>query len=265
MPNFILIDGSYFIFYRYFAIQNWFAFSHKNEVLDIPAENADFVEKFRNTFISKIKDIPKKLHIENPIILVGKDCPRKKIWRMKLYADYKKNRVYDDSFMGGPFFEMAYKEDLFLQGGAKIILEHESLEADDCVALTTKHILSLYPDAHIWIITSDMDYLQLSEENVHLYNLKFKKLTDSKTSFNDPKKDLFCKIVTGDKSDCIPSVFKRCGLKTASKYYENKMLFMEKLVEKHAKIRFALNRKLIDFNEIPKELVSGFNLKYGFV
>ena len=181
------------------------------------------------------------------------------------YADYKKNRVYDDSFMGGPFFEMAYKEDLFLQGGAKIILEHESLEADDCVALTTKHILSLYPDAHIWIITSDMDYLQLSEENVHLYNLKFKKLTDSKTSFNDPKKDLFCKIVTGDKSDCIPSIFKRCGLKTASKYYENKMLFMEKLVEKHAKIRFALNRKLIDFNEIPKELVSEFNLKYGFV
>ena len=44
MPNFILIDGSYFIFYRYFAIQNWFKFSHKNEILDNPVKNNDFVE-----------------------------------------------------------------------------------------------------------------------------------------------------------------------------------------------------------------------------
>ena len=102
--------------------------------------------------------------------------------------------------MGGPFFAMAYQDDLFQQGGAKEILYYPQLEADDCIALTTKYIVKNYPDAQIWIITSDMDYLQLASSQVHLYNLKFKKLTDSKSSFNDPEKDLFCKIVMGTKA-----------------------------------------------------------------
>ena len=265
MPNFILIDGSYYIFYRYFAILQWFKCSHKGAKPDNPSQDTEFVEKFRSTFLSKLEEIPQKLKIENPIMLVGKDCPREEIWRMQIFKEYKENRVYDDTFMGGPFFAMAYQDNLFGNGTGASILEYPQLEADDCIALTTKYILKQYPAANIWIITSDMDYLQLAQPNVHLYNLKYKKLTDSKSSYNDAKKDLFCKIVMGDKSDCIPSVFKKCGKVTAGRCYEDKQYFASKMAAcGEAKQQFELNKTLIDFDEIPLNLVKKFYTQYGF-
>ena len=147
------------------------------------------------------------------------------------------------------------------KGGADKIFHHPKLEADDCLALTTKHILELYPEANIYIITSDMDYLQLASDNVHLYNLKFKKLTESKSSFNDSKKDLFCKILTGDKSDNIPGVFKKCGIKTASKYWDNKEEWNKKLQDENIRATFERNRQIIDFNYIPEDLVNEFKNK----
>ncbi|MBN20719.1 MAG: hypothetical protein CL678_05460 [Bdellovibrionaceae bacterium] len=261
-PNFILIDGSYFIFFRYYAILNWCKMAKKD--INPSIENKDFVDKFKTTFISKIKEIPKKLKIDNPIILVGKDCPRETIWRMKHLNSYKANRIYDDSFLGGPFFQCSYKEDLFLKGGAKKIFSFPTLEADDCLAILTKNIHEKYPDANITIITSDMDYLQLAKDNVCLYDLKFRKLTERKSSFNNAKKDLFVKILTGDKSDNIKGVFKKCGPKTACKYYENKELFEEKLKSvEGAMERYLLNKKMIDFNEIPEELVNNFKQSYS--
>ena len=116
---------------------------------------------------------------------------------MEKFDTYKENRDTDD-FEGGPFFKMAYDE-LFKQCGIDTILSYDKLEADDCIAITTKEVLKKYPDAEIYIITSDMDYLQLMRENVHIYNLKYKLLCDSKTAFPDPEKNLFCKIVMGDR------------------------------------------------------------------
>ena len=87
--NFILIDGSYFIFYRFFALLNWFKLAKKEQIIDKenpPFENTEFLEKFEKTFISKMKEIQKKLKIENPIVIVGRDCPRKTIWRMKYFT-----------------------------------------------------------------------------------------------------------------------------------------------------------------------------------
>ena len=147
---------------------------------------------------------------------------------MEKFDTYKENRDTDD-FEGGPFFKMAYDE-LFKQCGIDTILEdYDKLEADDCIAITTKEVLKKYPDAEIYIITSDMDYLQLMRENVHIYNLKYKLLCDSKTAFPDPEKNLFCKIVMGDKSDNIPGIFAKCGIKTAEKYFDDRELFTAKL------------------------------------
>jgi len=245
MSNFVFIDGSYYCFYRYFAIEQWFRLAKKDEKIGDPFQNALFVEKFRKTFVDKIGETIKKLKIEDPIIMVGKDCPRKEIWRMKLFPEYKGNRGQDDSFMGGPFFKMAYDDKLFEQAGAKLRLSYPNLEADDCIAITVKHILKKYDDAKIWIIASDMDYLQLSSDNVKIFNLKCKDITESKNCFKDGQKDLFCKIVAGDKSDCIPSVFKKCGIKTAEKYWNDKVSFQAKLEnDSEAVAQYELNKKL---------------------
>jgi len=71
--------------------------------------------------------------------------------------------------------------------------------------------------------------LQLASDKVKIFNLKYKDISESKNCFKDAQKDLFCKIVAGDKSDCIPSVFKKCGIKTAEKYWNDKEKFQKKL------------------------------------
>jgi 5'-3' exonuclease len=274
---FILVDGSYFCFYRYHSLLTWWKNAYPEDlvVLQDPYKNEKFVEKFKKTFIESIQSIPKKLGLisnkkikknihsfeinEEPILIVGKDCKREKIWRNNLFPNYKANRS-QDGFMGGPFFKMAYEENLFIDGGAIGILSHSHLEADDCIAITCKQLLSTYGcDCKIYIITSDKDYLQLASDQVKLYNLAFKDLTEQKSCTGNAKCDLFCKILTGDTSDNIPSVFPKCGPKTALKYFENPSLLQNKLEENiEYKKQYELNRNIVDFNYIPEELIKEF-------
>jgi len=262
--NYILIDGSYFIFYRYYALMMWWKHVNKDNELGEPHENTIFNEKFKTTFSTKINEFIRKLKIDNPIILVGKDCPRNEIWRKELYPEYKDNREHKHQHIGD-MFKMTYQEELFEKAGAKKVLNYNSLEADDCLALTTKYILEKNPESHIWIITSDMDYLQLASDKVSLFDLKLKDLTKSKNCTGISECDKFCKIICGDKSDNIKPVIKRCGMKTAIKYFNNKELFERKIEENKLQEQYNLNKTLIDFNEIPSNLVEGFYSKYSIV
>jgi 5'-3' exonuclease len=268
-PNtYIFIDGSYFCFYRYFSLMTWWKNANAEEpVLLNPIQNETFVEKFKKTFVEHIKQIPKNLKINKnvqPILIVGKDCKREDIWRNEFFPEYKAHRANgpEDGFMGGPFFKMAYEEELFIQGGAQKMLKHPRLEADDCIAITVKHLLETQPNCEIYIITSDKDYLQLARPNVQLYSLAFKKLTDQKSSTQNAECDLFCKIITGDPSDNIQSVFKKCGPKTALKYFEDREKFEAQLVKENAHEKYNLNKKLVDFNEIPTNLVEEFKVTF---
>lgn len=273
-PTYIFIDGSYFCFYRYFALMNWWKQANPEELLDDPIQNSKFVEKFKKTFIETVQKIPKGLKIENkktkkntvnernePIIIVGKDCKRENIWRNQLYDKYKATRANsaETGFMGGPFFKMVYQEQLFQQAGAKIILEHPHLEADDCIAIAVNYLIQQKPDCLIYIITSDNDYLQLARENVHLYNLAFKNLKESKIFTGNPEKDLKLKIIMGDTSDNIPSVFPKCGIKTAIKCIEDEEYFKKKMDNNDEYYKqFELNEKIISFDKIPNEYSSEF-------
>ena len=120
IPTFIFIDGSYFCFYRYHSLLNWWknAYPEETDVLQNPYQNDKFVDKFKKTFIDNIQKIPKNLKLDksiNPIIIVGKDCKREHIWRNQLFQNYKANRLQNDGFMGGPFFKMVYDDNLFIE------------------------------------------------------------------------------------------------------------------------------------------------------
>ena len=264
LQTYIFIDGSYFCFYRYHSLLTWWknAFPEELDLLKDPYQSDVFVNKFKKIFIETINKLPRNLGLgknTNPIILVGKDCKRSDIWRNELFPAYKGTRGMDTSFMGGPFFKMVYEEQLFIQSGAIKILKHPKLEADDCIALSVKHLLKTNPNSKIYIVTSDKDYLQLACPQVQLFNLSYKKLTDQKSCTGNSECDLFCKLVTGDSSDNIPSVFPKCGIKTALKYYENKSLFEKKLAESELyQKQYLLNKKIIDFNEIPNDLAEEF-------
>lgn len=261
--NFIIIDGSYFIFYRYYALVQWWSF-YKKEKIENAFNNEEFLNKFKLSFIDKVKEISKKLKIENPTYLVAKDCPRDTIWRHSYIEKYKANRIYDTNVIKdiSNFFEMVYRDKLFEIAGVKEIIRFSELEADDCIALTTKYIFNQFKEQHgkvqgkpylnMYIIASDIDYLQLLEPGLHIYDLKYKSIKESKKYTGDAQQDLFCKIVMGDKSDNIPPIFPKCGLKTAIKCYENPTFFEEKLKQfPNSKELFERNRQVIDFNYIP--------------
>lgn len=271
-PTFIFVDGSYYCFYRYFALLQWWKNAYPDEPLEDPYQNETFVEKFRKTFVDNLVQMPKRLGIHKdhvkaklpsvkPILIVGKDCKREHIWRNDIFKDYKANRVNgpESGFMGGPFFKMAYEEELFQKGGAKAILHHLRLEADDCIAISVKYLLKKYPLCKIYIITSDRDYLQLNAHNVDLYSLTYKNLTDNKTSTGDAEKDLKIKIIMGDTSDNIPSVFPKCGLKTAQKCVEDEEFFKKKMDNNPAYYnQYRLNEQLVSFDKIPTMYVDEF-------
>ena len=263
-PTFIFVDGSYYNFYRYFALMQWWKNAYPEEPLDDPFQNEKFVEKFKKTHVENLLNMPKKLKIPknvSPILIVGRDCKRENIWRNEIFPQYKANRANgpEDGFMGGPFFKMAYEEQLFIKGGAKAILSHPKLEADDCIALSVKNLVNRYPQCHIYIITSDRDYLQLNAHNVDLYNLTYKNIAESKSSTGNAEDDLEIKIIMGDNSDNIPSVFPKCGPKTALKCIENPEFFQQKLNENPKyKAQYELNKKLVNFNCIPENLVEEF-------
>jgi 5'-3' exonuclease len=262
-PTFIFVDGSYYCFYRYFATIQWWNNAHPEIILEDPYENEIFVEKFKKTFLDNMLTIPKKLKLDKsksvkPFIIVGKDCKRENIWRMNLFSKYKANRE-NDSFKGKLFFKMVYEEELFQKGGAQAILKHPKLEADDCIALSVKYLTSIYPSCNIYIITSDKDYLQLSSDNVFLYNLSYKNLAESKGSTGNPKNDLEIKIIMGDTSDNIPSVFPKCGPKTSQKCIEEPDFFKKKMADNAEYYKqYELNKLLIKFDNIPLDLVNEF-------
>lgn len=266
--TFIFIDGSYFCFYRYHSLLTWWKNAYPEIILDDPFLNEQFVAKFRKTFVDHVQNLRKNLGIPKdvkPTIIVGRDCKRENIWRNELFPKYKATRANgkEDGFMGGPFFKMVYAENLFING---TILSHPKLEADDCIALSVKHVLQKYSCCDVYIITSDKDYLQLAEPRVHIYNLGFKKITDQKSSTGSPECDLFCKIVMGDISDNIPSVFPKCGPKTALKYYINKDEFQKRLMSDDAFIsQYNTNKKIVDFDEIPVELKNELFANYESV
>jgi 5'-3' exonuclease len=168
-----------------------------------------------------------------------------------LYPAYKANRPHDDAFLGGPFFKMAYDE-LFAVGGVSQVISHPALEADDCIALSVRHILETTQDTKIYVITSDKDYLQLACDRVEIYNLAFKRLVGHP---HGAECDLFCKIVMGDVSDNIKSVLKKCGPKTALKCYEDRAYFDARMKAENAYDALELNTTLVDFKRIPKEFI----------
>lgn len=287
IPTFIFIDGSYFIFHRFYSIMNWYKNANPSEKTEqkektkLPFEITDeFIEKYKKTFIEKIEEIPNKLNLleldinvkskkkvdslikDKPILYVASDCKRENIWRNQFYNSYKSTRNNIDGESISKFFAITYQEELFVKSGVKMILQHPKLEADDCIALSVKHILHKYEKCKIYIITSDKDYLQLVEPRVKIYNLAYKNIAEEKSSFGDAKTNLFCKIIMGDTSDNISSVFAKCGPKTALKCFTDKEYFENKLKKENALEKYELNRLLVDFTNIPNELEREFIEKY---
>jgi 5'-3' exonuclease len=260
--NNLFIDGSYFIFYRYYAILNWYKLQDESDDIDISKilDKKQFIEKYDKMFERTIIDLKKKHDIIWENVFFVKDCPRDQIFRNEIFPDYKGNR--ENSSFNGNIFIHTYEKllpSLIEKYGFKTLCAL-NLEADDVIAIITKKL-----QEKVIIITNDNDYIQLCNDNTSIINLQGKYIKD-RVNCDDPSIYLKMKIIQGDKSDNIPSIMKKCGPVTAKKLANNDEE-LEKFFIKNpsARVQFDINQRLIDFNYIDEKLKNNFLNNIEFI
>lgn len=260
----LLIDMSYYVFYRYYATFNWYK-RQTNVEIDVEhiRDNVEFMQKYAKMFEKTLMDLMKLHKIKNPSSVVfAKDCSRDNIWRHQYYNAYKATREEKSASFNKDVFTYTYhtlipnlQEKLGFQ-----MIGHYCLEADDVIAIITKNIFDTYQigPIEIIIITNDNDYIQLMNIDRLCNNiLKIRNLQDRNICERvncSPQVYTNVKKILGDKSDNIPSITRKCGEKTAYKLATNQDLLMNLLEkEPEAKKQYELNDLLIDFKNIPDE------------
>lgn len=249
----LLIDLSYFIFYRYYATYNWYR--KQNGSIPEVMKDPIFVEKYDKIFENTILDLKKKHELDFKDIYFAKDCSREEIWRVRYYKDYKATRderlqTFDKEIFKHTISKLIPK--LQEKYGDLNIISVDHMESDDIIAVIKEYIRARDSKQEIFIVTNDNDYVQLIDDYTLVVNLQGK---DLKTRIDmDPQQYLAKKIILGDKSDNIPSIGKKIGDKTAEKLAQNPEE-LDKLFLKRpeTKQQYDLNKLLISFEMIPKE------------
>ena len=259
----LIIDTSYFNFYRFFVTTNWYKCAHQDEIIEDGYEwvnNVEFWEKFKKMFLQTLQKFEKKFKPNR--VIFARDCPRDQIWRVPYFSEYKGNREDNykkNKFTGGPVFKKCYTDiiDPLIDNTKYYQFKVDELEADDIIALTSREILKKNPTEIIKIVSSDHDLLQLITPQVELYDAKMKCYNCK--SLGSKEKDITMKCIIGDASDCIPKIFNRIGQKTALKLIEDKDLLMKKFNENPGSFdMYSKNNLLVNFDNIPEYLVKRY-------
>lgn len=180
-----------------------------------------------------------------------------KSFRKDLYPEYKATRhiakrSYNTYKIQEYILNVLFPELQVEQSYGYHLVKVPGAEGDDVIATIFRNLGKEYM-LNV-LIASDRDYLQL--DNVHQINLQGKEVLPI---FGDvtltPQDYLLGKIIVGDKSDNIEQVFEKTGEKRALKLIRDKAELKKRLLEDvNAAKQFELNKKLISFDEIPKEL-----------
>ena len=150
------------------------------------------------------------------------------------------------------------------------LLSIDKIEADDVIGHITKNI-----GEHVYIMSSDRDYLQLVSERVTVFSPTKKKFYEPKAVLEEykvtPENFLTQKVILGDSGDNVPGV-KGLGIKTAIKLFPQLSSKQEFSVDEIIKIcesgeskthqsilafkhKLSINKQLMDLHNpnIPEE------------
>lgn len=261
--NLILIDTSYTLFHRYFATLRWLSLAHneiyKEHINDAEynwIENKIFCEKYEKLYIEGIIKLVGKKIYKNSNIIFCMDTPKEQVWRTELKCDYKGNRMMQKTNLI-PTFKYTYSTiipNLLKNNNYMFKIKINKLEADDIIAIICTH-LQIKPEQKIYLISGDEDFKQLGRPNLYFVNFKTKKPLE--LTVDDAKITLHKKILLGDKSDCIKSIFppkfptkiKKVIVESIDDFFE----FIKK--NKEIEKRYNENAQLIDFRYIPKNYI----------
>ena len=274
--NIILVDSSYTSFYRFFATRTWYSMAHKEDFKELQKvvkdlgkdfanynwiENEVFMEKYEKMYLESIKTLVTPKVFNDSIIIFARDPPQQTIWRMKEKCDYKDGRqdlTLKHNFK--PVFKHTY--DTLIPGWVKynenyFVIKQDKIEADDIIALSCKYIQSNFKNKSIYIVSGDEDFLQLGNDDVYFAQYRKKKVFQ--LSKEEAALSLVKKIIEGDCSDNISSIFKGKRVKNKKDLINDPSILQEYLDQNvDIKKKFIENQKLIDFNYIPKKYTTKF-------
>lgn len=212
----ILVDTSYWLYYRYFALRSWYkkAFPDPNRGSNFDMEHnwledAVFMNKFCKLFIDNIKTLVRKYKSVMTNVVFCIDCSYKDIWRNSLITDYKANRPESlkkkgfNSFNVFAYMKKVYLPELQVQYGVKI-LYNPKCEADDVIGHLAPFLISInFP--MVYIIANDNDYLQICNSKIKMIkgNISLAAIPSENEVSCVGERYLIRKILLGDVSDNI--------------------------------------------------------------
>jgi len=266
----ILLDTSYISFYRFFATLRWFTLAHKDEYKIIKDNEINnnkqydwstdtiFMTTYKKMYLESIVKLVKKKNFKDSIIIFCLDASRNTLWRKEIFPLYKEGR--EDLSLKANYkhvFNYTYNNiipNIINDHNNVFSLKFDSIEADDIIACITQFLKIKNPTQKIIILSGDDDFIQLGRLNVNFINFKTKTLLEISEDY--ASKRLRAKILLGDKSDGILSIFpsskkeltnaKRLELINSS---EQLLLYLKNNNKVYEK--YITNQKLIDFNFIP--------------
>jgi 5'-3' exonuclease len=262
----ILIDTSYTTFYRFFATIRWYSFSHPEEFLKVKSDimydwfdNKIFMEKYEKMYLESIIKLVKNKIFSNSDVIFCMDSPKDQLWRTELQCTYKSDRA--DLSLKHNFKQVfAYTYNTIIPNYIKTTsniykLRVDKIEADDIIAIISMYLAEKDPNRPIYLVSGDTDFLQLGRDNLIFINYKNKKqfiLTEEQA--NHALRD---KIILGDTSDCIQSIFPKGKRIKKKEILESDAKLDEYLnLNPDAKKIFESNKQMIDFKYIPKKYIN---------
>lgn len=265
IENIILVDASYTSFHRFFATLRWFSLAkkdiykeHKDNNKYDWSKNEIFFEKYKKMYLESIIKLVGNSVYKNSKVVFCMDCPQSEIWRNELTDDYKGGRVdLSKKHNFKPTFKYTYETLIphLVKNNKHIFsMKKSKIEGDDIIALCVKYIRIKNPNLKVYLISGDQDFYQLGYQN--LYFCDYKKKEQLQFTREEAKKELLLKIINGDCSDNIPNIFPK-ELKISNKrkkLIRNDISELKKYLKEFniAKKIYKLNKKLIDFKNIPK-------------
>lgn len=262
--NIILVDSSYTTFHRFFATLRWFSLAHM-EIYKLHKDDPSydwslepaFIDKYKKMYLDSIIKLVSQKVFDNSILIFCLDSPQDTLWRKDLFGCYKGERA-DLSLKNNfkPTFKITYDTIIpnLIKEYNMFSIKRERMEADDIIALAVRYIKHKHPSFNIYLISGDNDFLQLGYDK--LYFADYKRKDIFQLTREEAKLKLKEKIIGGDCSDNIPSIFTKAPTSNKMKKLirSDKNELMKYLNNNNeAKLQYNMNKHLISFKYIPKE------------
>jgi len=239
MKTLVIIDGKS-VFYR-----GYFAMGNLSTADGVPTSGIYGFAMIAMEIVKKLKP--------NKVVVAWDKAHTSTRKRLEIYPEYKAGRVKPPEDF---YAQIPLLRDLIMALGWGF-LETDDYEADDIIGTLAKQADD-EGDYMTYIVSSDLDMLQIVDENTRMYRLLkgFSKIEEMDVSAVEQKYGILkhqfldLKALKGDNSDNIPGV-PGIGEKTAVKLL-NQYETVEGIYNNLGEITETVRKKLIDGRELAK-------------